>query len=166
MMMLMILLLLLMMMMMMMISICNFLLLTCRSLVLFATICSCLLLFDAISCYLQLFAAKNVPVRCPDDHLSCDLLLYAPKSVPVGSQNDHLRSQTDSKIDQQSTKIGSWGSPGTPRAQLSPNFDSQGPFWSPFWEPRRSQIRPKIAVGTQNIDMEAHFPSCFMPLLF
>jgi hypothetical protein len=64
----------------MMISICHFLLLTYRSLVLFATTCSCWLLFDAISCYLLLFAAKDVPVRCPDDHLSCNLLLYAPKS--------------------------------------------------------------------------------------
>ena len=98
--------------------------------------------------------------------ICCCLLPYAPKSVPVGSQNNHPGTQNDSKIDPKSTKIGSWGSLGTPRAQLSPNFHSQGPFWSPFWEPRGSQNRPKIAVGTQNIDMEAHFPSCFMPLLF
>ena len=98
--------------------------------------------------------------------ICCCLLPYAPKSVPVGSQNDHPGTQNYFKIDLKSTKIGSWGSLGTPRAQLSPNFHSQGQFWSPFWEPRGSQNRPKIAVGTQNIDMEAPFPSCFMPLLF
>ena len=98
--------------------------------------------------------------------ICCCLLPYAPKSVPVGSQNNHPGTQNDSKIDQKSTKIGSWGSLSTPRAQLSPNFHSQGQFWSPFWEPRGSQNRPKITAGTQNIDMEVVCLLCFLFFLF
>ena len=87
--------------------------------------------------------------------ICCCLLPYAPKSVPEGSQNDNPGTQNDSKIDPKSTKIGSWGSLGTPRAQLSPIFHSQGQLWSPFWESRGSKMIPKLTKNRLKLALGA-----------
>ena len=77
-----------------------------------------------------------------------------------------LGTQNDSKIVLKSTKIGSWGSLGTPRAQLSPNFDEQGPFWAHFGSPggpkidQKSQLALKILIWKRMLH-RVLCPCCF-----
>ena len=118
-----------------------------------------------ILCYLRLFAVVCCSLMLLAPVCYC-LLLFAPKNVPVGSQNDHVGTQNDSKIIEKSTKIGSWGSLGTPPGQLNPNFQSQGPFLTIFGSPLGSQNQPKINPWPKKWSQGSIFNQLLLPTAF
>ena len=113
-------------------AVCFYLLLfaaICGFLLVFVAICCYLLLFAAVWCYyllfvavcwcLLLFAAKDGQVRPQSGNFSCNLLLFAAvcsKKCPSKAPKWPSGDPKCSKMVQKSTKIGSWGSLGTPRA--------------------------------------------------
>ena len=119
-----------------------------------------MLLFALVCCYLLLFAVFRFLSLFA--YLCCCLLLVAPKSVPGRSQDVHLGTQNDSKMVQKSTKIGSWGSLGTPPGQLNPNFQSQGPILGHFWVPYGVPKSTKNQSLAQKVDPGTMFSSTFV----
>ena len=70
------------------------------------------------------------------------------------------------KIDPKWSQNCSWGSPGTLPGQLSPNFESQGPFWIHFGTPKEPQNRLKMRLSGKMVVPGRLFSRFLQPTLF